>query len=205
MKNVFKNLVYLLLAGLLVFSCKLKKIESEKEKSERELKDKFVELFTVTPSATEPVIGVWRADQAALEKTIADVFLKSYTPKPNEASKDILIERIRNTHCFLILRDPGSILLLTIAFDGKFGLSQGKWQISKITSGNTPRRHYTGELIGNSTEMVKLELVQEKNKTHLYYYDSKGKLEFFPETNNPGDLATYYFNRHTAMQSIPEY
>lgn len=184
--------LFTLIFGLLY--CRENKIrENAAEVALREQMKKFF-----TSPGNEGFTGLWLAEQSSLEAAIEKQYLSQYKAQPDEASREVLRQRLKDIKTYLRISN-GDVEMLTFSAEGGMGRNSG----SLARKGNTATLTLQGK--NNSSTVVKLILEKKAEQERLIYKENENTILFFREERSNEQLAAEYFDKMKSLLSLPEY
>lgn len=191
---MFRKLLVITLSLLLgLYQCQ--RPQKPEQDRLKQLTTNLADGFRVSKVANEPLVGVWRADKASLQKTIGEKYLKNYQAKPDETSKAMLANRLKKIQSYLVVQPENLLHLITLNPNGNAGSNSGRWQ-------KRSKLNYQGQLIGKTSKTaIRLRL----KKGRLTYSDANGSLLFLPEKRSAEEIAQAIVAQIGASNELPGY
>ena len=185
--------VLLALVTMQIFSfCKRKNVEVDEDKLAF-IQENLVKVFTSDTSSSEPLLGLWKADQEQVIETMKEKFLKNYEARPDESSQDVLLARMKRTSIFINAKSIKELALFTLTTDGRFGSNISKWALA---SKDNEKRVYSVQSKKKEKDQqestARIVLTNTRGIEKLEYSDNNGILVFYRETKDPVTLSKAY-------------
>ncbi|MCB1147168.1 MAG: hypothetical protein KDK38_10235 [Leptospiraceae bacterium] len=189
-------LFLIFLFAVFLSSCRQK--DEQPSAMQIQLAQQMKSFFTVPASDSQKLQGIWQAEHETIVNAIEQKYLKSYSAQPDEASREVLRDRLKTIEIYLRIENQ-NVQMLTFSGEGNLGNNTGK-----ITGQSKNSAQLT--LTGKNNSQTSVELKFELNNANRFKYLEDGtEMTFLRETRSAEQISSSILQKLKNAGSLPEY